>query len=405
MFLLLALALLSTISYADEWATWNTIESDMEHDRFSSGELLKEPVDMIESKLARIFRSEEEASDEEELSDEEKIADWWWSSSSSSVSGSPSFMKIGSKPFCSSTTNTEHLGVETAYFMRYVYDASNDLVTHQRKEKQYGWTIIKDYNSHHGSQLYGGYRTIVATKEGACLVAFRGTNAADSKSGSGFSYKNLLNNIMTNIYAFPTTLGDGLVHRGFYKMVRYTIDNGLEHEFKAGGVCDKKHVVITGHSLGGAAAEIFTNLLIRGELGMAAHASSDLTTFTYGQPRAFFECPSNLKDNARIHRFYMTSKNTKYDSKVPDLVPNLTYLGYVFCNPGYQLEWDLTQDHPVVGWKKTSTGLPNGGVFQTGSDGSSHSFITIATKLHMGTKYGGDMEANGYDATCQTDYN
>lgn len=97
-------------------------------------------------------------------------------------------------------------------------------------------------------------------------IIFRGTEPTDWRD------------IIADINAFPTDADTkGSVHRGFKNALDYIHADILL--WMRDHVATNNKIVITGHSLGGAMANIFTSRLV------ATGLYPDITLYTYGSPR------------------------------------------------------------------------------------------------------------------------
>merc|ERR1712062_703002 len=156
-------------------------------------------------------------------------------------------------------------------------------------------------------------------KSNTCLVSFKGTS-------------NDMNWIGANLIASPHRTENVNVHWGFYMMAEFASEK-LRLEFGKGKHCAGKKVVVTGHSLGAAVAEIFSWALLRGHFNLKKRSKKDVTTITCAQPQTFLktyktgflgigrgkaerDCPDEIHNNPRSYRYVLSSyqgAKTVYD--------------------------------------------------------------------------------------------
>jgi len=300
--------------------------------------------------------------------------------------------------FCRKKQNRINLAVETSYFANVPYQ---DFIDTEGKGvvknlNKYGWKIVDDITN--GDMKKN--RIIVAEKNNACLVSFRGT-----ETNAGWT--TLLNHALKNLGSIPNLFGasgTGITHMGIYGHAKQATQSKLKSYFKAGGKCAKKKVVITGHSLGGGVAIIFTSFLRTAAMDLAKRPENDLLTFTYGQPRVYFKCASSTHDNPRIHRFDLTKKekvNSKY-TYIPDIVATLKFPGSKFCNPGFQLKYLET------GMSKKSDSWPEGGFVSTIKkviEGEIKPVVQVGLNMHKSAYYYDNLLSKKWSSKCETNYN
>jgi len=265
-----------------------------------------------------------------------------------------------------------NLAIETAWFSNAAYDEFNVGV---EQYERYGWKFLFDAHD-----VDSGARAVIWEKSNACLVAFRGTQETI--------------NWIANLDVGRVPLSDGIVaHKGFYKHTIKTLEAGLGKFFhQTSGKCSMKKIILTGHSLGGAAAILFTNMLLSGTQNLKMREPKDVQTFTYGQPRAFFNCPAKIHDDQRIHRFFL-KKNGITDA-VPTMFANI---GATFCTKGLEIAWKDWENCCEAGWVETKEN--NVPVFGLGSV-----LPHKGVDLHSMEKYFQTVNENGYDYNCETSY-
>ncbi len=112
-------------------------------------------------------------------------------------------------------------------------------------------------------------------EDGACYVAFRGTDDVDD-----------VGHDLRAVGMAPCGQLDGLCAEGFLASYGQAVASGIERATRAlvdSGACTSLTVV--GHSLGGAIADIFAAHLMRDD--PATYAAPFLDVQTFGQPRVF----------------------------------------------------------------------------------------------------------------------
>lgn len=331
---------------------------------------------------------------------------------------------------CKDRQNDINMGIEAAYAMKLVYDVEADTVKIKKGETlDFGWKVLENYSG----EEQGGWRALVWEKAGTCLVSFKG-----STSGANWAQANLI--------AEPYRVENVNVHLGFYAMAGFA-SKKLKQQFGAGKHCSGKKVVVTGHSLGAAVAEIFSWALMRGHFDLKKRSKKDVTTITFAQPQTFLkttqkffwfkayterDCPSEIRNNPRSYRYVLASSQagrTKYDPlpriQLPTLgqfatgvvlLPPNPFFSYSFkhCNKGTEIRIDHTQRNGLPMYKKhNEENWPTGkGDFQFLYKDTNALELLQATgteqeifSLHMQHVYKRAMEANGYDGTCKTNYN
>jgi len=266
----------------------------------------------------------------------------------------------------------KNLAIETAWFASAAYDEFNVGV---EQYERYGWKFLFDAHD-----VDSAARAVIWEKSNACLVAFRGTQEKI--------------NWMKNLDVGRARQSDGsFAHKGFYEHTIETLRAGLEMFFQQTSKCSMKKIILTGHSLGGACAILFTNMLLSGAQNLKMREPKDVQTFTYGQPRAFFKCPAKIHDDQRIHRFFL-----KNNFGITDVVPTgFANIGATFCTKGLVIAWEGWEHCCKAGWVETMT--DNVPVLGLGS-----LLPREGVNLHSMKKYFQTVNENGYDYNCETSY-
>jgi len=396
---------------------------------------------------------------------------------------------IYKKGTCSPHQNEVNLGIETIKASYIAYDRNKDWKPKKNLKFIGGWEIKKVYTGNYG----GTWLAFLAQNQkrnGDCMIAFRGTY-----TGKG-QWKE------TNLkYEVHEVHGDNVqMHTGFFhiaqaatKKIRQDMGSRVRHYYEGQchescrngyktvghkwhgccknwkcfgkapkcekftnhyGMCQGKKIIVTGHSLGGAMAQIFTWALLKGRFGLKKRSRNDVQTYTYAQPQTFMSeshlfgtiktegCPSEILGNSRNHRFVLTTKDGKKDFFTGQLqtYSNLALPGIrgwiknfnpVYCANAIQVQvggdWNKCgskyKDYksnpkcPGVGikyWKHQDRLWPNGGA--TGNDGSrimdnmlgfmSPNLVKIVAgikdqALHSETSYMAAVDANGYNTMCR----
>lgn len=303
------------------------------------------------------------------------------------------------KEFCENDQNIINQRIETAYFANVPYGiyikywGANDVFGMNK----YQWNITAHIQENDN-------QIIVATKNNACLVAFGGYDPTAGWSTTLGVLDKLAN---FQPYVYTGDSGQGTPTAGFYKHAQDAAASSLKKYFKKGGYCYDKKVVITGHSMGGAVAVIFTAFLRTAARDLAKRPKNDLLTFTYGQPRTYHVCPDSIRENPRIHRYVMAQKtNGDY---VMDIATTrfLSFLGpQNFCNPGYEMRIDSDGD-PDADGSQLQMGTELGVVYKNDRswpNTDSTVEAAIGRALHASSPYY-YYDLDMYDYSCETNYN
>ena len=207
----------------------------------------------------------------------------------------------------------------TAFAAVHTYTKEDGTIPSDYPMQQVGETINVPYNSVSSkfikaftSETPGAVAKVYKTKDGTCIVGYRGTtlnsdwlvNLKVGKIGKKF---------MKGVKS-----GKGqCVHAGFYEHMK--LSKPRVAKILAENDCKPETTVLTGHSLGGATATL------------AAVEGLGKRLYTYGAPRSLCKsCPSELQD-VDSHRFvaaYIAKHtNNKRDyTEIYDMVPQGKYL-------------------------------------------------------------------------------
>lgn len=140
--------------------------------------------------------------------------------------------------------------------------------------------------------------------EGACYVAFRGTDDADD-----------IGHDLRAVEMAPCGALDGLCAAGFLATYEQALASGIGDATRAlvdSGAC--RSLTVVGHSLGGAIADIFAAHLMRED--PATYAAPFFDVQTFGQPRVF---EPRLAD--ALHGAMPKTRWMRWSDPVPGLVP------------------------------------------------------------------------------------
>ncbi len=155
----------------------------------------------------------------------------------------------------------------------------------------------------------------VASNDRTVVVAFRGTNQAE------------LRDWLIDARITSDSVQHGRIHRGFYRSTRGLLKGIVEAVKEHGG--ETKLVWVTGHSLGGAMALVFTYECI------ASGGIEPAGLVTFGQP---------LVVNGRLAHFLNSELKGRYlrfvhgGDLVPRVFPTFSHCGNLvwFINDGYE---------------------------------------------------------------------
>jgi len=321
-------------------------------------------------------------------------------------------LSLNSRRFCKDRQNEINMGVEAAYAMKLAYEVEEGMSMKKGDILDFGWKALENYSG--GEQ--GGWRALVWEKSDTCLVSFKGSSSFGNWA-------------LANILADPKKIGNANVHAGFYMMTMFA-SKKLKELFGQGKHCSGKKVVVTGHSLGAAVAEIFSWALLSGRLDLQKRRKADVTTITFAQPQTFLkqktlwwtdnDCPSEIYNNPRSYRYVLTAERAgelRYDPlphlQLPTLAQAATSIPNIFgdyhfkhCNKGIQIQIDHNFANGLKIFK-----VHDKNNWPTGKD--EFQFLWTSTNvaaldmlaLHMQHRYKRAMDANGYDGTCKTNYN
>jgi hypothetical protein len=172
----------------------------------------------------------------------------------------------------------------------------------------------------------------VASNDKAVVIGFRGTNVAADW--------------LTNSEIIGLHVGDGKIHRGFFRVVDAIYKEVFDEAIRQGA--KNKIVWITGHSLGGAMAMVFAHR------GTTENQLAPEGIVTFGQPLAV---------SGSLAQFFLDTFNTRYIrfvnswDAVPRLLPNYRHAGsrvymkegsYVFRKPMMAFSAAGPPDEPIA---------------------------------------------------------
>ena len=133
------------------------------------------------------------------------------------------------------------------------------------------WTLYDTYSANHSF----GYISVLGDNTGACVVGFRGTD----------DFEDVIDDL-TSVVLSSCGDVDGKCGHGFYNAYQDIEDSGLVDDLIKlvnNGVCEE--VQLTGHSLGGALADILSAHLY--EYDPDTFNKDFMRVETFGQPRVF----------------------------------------------------------------------------------------------------------------------